>query len=255
MSLSSDRFFIHNSIARLADSIRANYGNSENALMLFPSRNAAEMCVDFLCAQESSVMACPLRIVELAPFHMSQQSNPDLYRWVVLYAVIYPAAKFKIAKAFWQHTGLGISSRRAEFHPKFFVDGSLIEISHDKIENICKNDRLDAIEHAGLASERIEAGKQLQEDLKLDQSKNAKLAIRARIARSISSAIESHSGVQISDVYLYETGMSAIFSLHRMLLAIQGHLRSVCYGYDLGWLSIGSGYNTNCDNILIPAAL
>lgn len=234
MSLSQVRFFIHRSITRLADAISVKYGNSGDTAMLFPSRNAAEMCVDFLCAEKSQVSSDLFRIIELFHPHLSQQPNFDLSRWLNLYAVVFPTATFKTAKAFWQHTGLGISSRRAEFHQRFFDTGTLVERNHDTVDAVYKNVRSEANQHDHFSSAQSVMEEQLRKDLMLDQSRNAKLAIRERIARSITSGRESHSDVDVSDVYLYATGMSAIFNVHRMLLAVQGHLQSICYGYDSG---------------------
>lgn len=234
MSLNKARFFIHRSIARLAEAICLKYGNSGDVAMLFPSRKGAEMCVDFICAEESEVSSHVFQIVELAHAHLSQQTNFDLSRWLVLYAVIFPAAKFKTAKVFWQHTGLGISSRRAEFHQRFFDDGILVETNRNKMDAVYENMRLKANKSAHLASAQMVTEGQFRKDLMLDQSRNAKLAIRQRIAHAISSGREPHSAVDVSDVFLYETGMSAIFNVHRMLLAVRGHLKSICYGYDPG---------------------
>ena len=256
MSLSKARFFIHRSITRLADAIVAKYGGKfEDVAMLFPSREVAEMCIDFLHPKESPDSSHVFRIVELAHSNLSQQSKFDLSPWLVLYAVMIPAAKFKTAKAFWQHTGLGISSRRAEFHQRSFDGGTLVESNCDKLDAVTENMRLEANKHAHLASAQIVAEEQFQKDLRLDHSSNAKLAIRERIAQSISSGREPHSGVDVSDVYLYETGMSAIFNVHRMLLAVRGRLKSVCYGYDPGWLYMRECYQIICKDFLITADL
>lgn len=219
--------------------------------MLFPSRKIAELFIDFVCVEGSSDV---FRIIELAPFHEPQKVNPDLYRWLVLYAVIFPTAHSISAKAFWQHTGEGISSRRAEFLHRFLVDGSLVEIRRDEPEAALKNDRLNATEDTPPASEWIEES-QIQEELRLDQSVNAKRAIRERIARAISSHMDAQSDVHVSDVYLYASGMSAIFNVHRMLMAVQGDLKSVCYGYDPGRLSNGDSCHINYSNVLIAAHL
>ena len=200
--------------------------------MLFPSQELAELCAEYLSARESSATAQAFRICALAPSHISQRCSPNLHRWLSLYAVMFPHTNFSIAKSFWQHTGLGISSRRAEFLHELFKDGDLVDINGDKVETEGEHDRPDVTKPPSFISERSKAQMQVQEKLKLDESVKAKLVIRERIARSISSEIESHRDLHISDVYLYETGMSAIFSVHRMLLAVQGHLKSVCYGYE-----------------------
>lgn len=223
--------------------------------MLFPSRTDAEMCVDFLCADESQVSCDLFRIVELVHSHVSQQANFDLSPWLNLYAVVFPAAKFKTAKVFWQHTGLGISSRRAEFHRRFFDSGTLIESNRDKMDAEHKNARLEANKHSHFATPQLVMGEQLRMDLMLERSTNAKLAIRERIAQSISSGRASQCGVNASDVYIFTTGMSAMYNVHRMLLAIKGHLTSVCYGYDPGWLNISDSYKIRRNDFLIPADL
>lgn len=201
------------------------------------------MCRDFLYAQKSSLTPQVVRIVELAPLHMPTKSNSDLHRWLSLYAVIYPAENFSIAKSFWQHTGEGISSRRAEFHREFFNDGNLVEISCVKNETESEIKENDAAKHRGLKSDWLETERQIREDLRLAQSVDAKIAIRERIAKAISSSVESHGHIKASDVYLYATGMSAIFYVHRMLLAVQRQLKSVCYGYDSGWLPKGDSFS------------
>lgn len=238
--LSKARFFIHHLITRLADAICVKHGNMRDAAMLFPSRKSAEMCIDFLRAEESSASSDDFRIVELVHSDLSQQTKLNLYSWLALYAVIFPAAKFKIAKAFWQHTGLGISSRRAEFHQRFFDNGTLVESKREKMQTVRENMRREVNGHAHLATTQMIAEEQFRKDLILDQSANAKLAIRERIAQSISSGREPHNDVDVSDVFLYATGMSAIFNVHRMLLAVRGQLKSICYGYDPGLLYMSS---------------
>lgn len=255
MSLSKVRFFIHRSITTLADAINLTYGDSGDSVMLFPSRKAAEMCVDFLCADESQVSSDLFRIVDLVHPHVLQEANFDLSCWLDLYAVVFPAAKFKAAKVFWQHTGLGISSRRAEFHRRFFDSGTLVKSNRDKLAAQHKNARLEANQYSQPATTQSVMEDQLRKDLMLDQSKNAKLAIRERIAQSISSGRASHSGVNVSDVYLYTTGMSAMYNVHRMLLAVQGRLTSVCYGYDPGWLKISDSCKIRWNDFLIPVDL
>ncbi len=253
-SLSDDRFFIHNLITRLANVVIAKFGNAGDDAMLFPSRKIAELFIDFVCVEESSVTPHVFRIIELAPFHEPQKIDSDLYRWLVLYAVIFPAANSKTAKAFWQHTGEGISSRRAEFLHKCLADGGFVEIRRDEGETTCKISRSDAIENTHVASKWIEQ-RRIREELRLDESVNAKRAIAERIARAISSNMDAQSGVHVSDVYLYASGMSTIFNVHRMLMAVRGDLKSVCYGYDSGQLFKGDSHHISYDNILIAAHL
>jgi cystathionine gamma-synthase len=74
---------------------------------------------------------------------------------------------------------------------------------------------------------------------------NAKLAIRRRIAGSLSAdAIVTEAiaprdrnnpargieQVSVDNVYLHPSGMSSIFNTHRVLLEARGSLRSICFG-------------------------
>jgi cystathionine gamma-synthase len=82
-------------------------------------------------------------------------------------------------------------------------------------------------------------------NLDLSMTKNAKLAVRRRIAGSLTAdvgltealaldkdaAMTRHvAGFSEDDVYLYPTGMSAIFNTHRNLLQAKGQLKAIVYG-------------------------
>jgi cystathionine gamma-synthase len=82
-------------------------------------------------------------------------------------------------------------------------------------------------------------------NLDLSKTKNAKLAIRRRIAGSLTADVDLTealalgqdaartrpvTGFSENDVYLYPTGMSSIFNAHRNLLRAKGQLRSIVYG-------------------------
>ena len=161
-------------------------------------------------------------------FHAQTKLNArDVIKIVDLYpndetkstisAVLFPERFSKVAKAFWQHTGEGISSRRAEYCHKAFNDGRLIAESICKPIDIvttkvastpCKGPRryrkpqtddlistatvgepptespLDARDSAQFVEERF--GRNL--DLSLAIS--AKLAIRRRIAGALTANVD-----------------------------------------------------------------
>lgn len=65
---------------------------------------------------------CPLRIddgLQIINLFPNDKDAP------IVAAVVFPKAYAKIAKMYWQHTGEGISSRRAEYCHKAFLDGRL----------------------------------------------------------------------------------------------------------------------------------
>lgn len=95
-----------------------------------------------------------------------------------LYAVTYPEAFYSDAKAFWQHTGAGISTRCAVYW----------------------------LQHAPfLDNKKFAQGTPAQ--LPFEEGYRSMCLIRKRIADSLSS---SFLPIKVEDVMLYPTGMSAI---------------------------------------------
>ena len=93
--------------------------------MLFPSRTAAKRCIDFVI-QRASDYGQQLSLIELV-LDMSRNVSPLIKKLdPTISAVLLPEPAFPIAKQYWQHTGDGISSRRAEFCHSLFQDGILM---------------------------------------------------------------------------------------------------------------------------------
>ncbi|PYH95207.1 cystathionine gamma-synthase [Aspergillus ellipticus CBS 707.79] len=263
------RFFIHPIIQRLAREVvrRCEIPESETA-MLFPSPKAAEVCSSFLLSRIPPEDSCKVRVINFGPPH--QTDSALLTADLLLSCVIYPVQYASIAKQVWQHTGNGISSRRAEFclsalENGFFTDKKL-GIT-DTTSRFCKGPRRyqgrdmmnekpqgggahaldfvpgtpsgiqDTREHTQFIEERF--GRNLSTSL----AGQAKLAVRRRIAGvltadvELSEALEEESGegrvagLMESDVYLFPTGMSSIFSTHQMVMAARGEMKSICFGF------------------------
>ena len=177
-------------------------------------------------------------------------------------AVIFPKEDFKIAKAFWQHSGDGISSRRAEYCHKAFRDGHLAvktsKNQHNEEAMVCKgprryqkmhpvdttpesqNDPLDAKDYVRFVEERF------GRNLDLSLAKQAKQAIRKRIAGALNTneisldLIDDLKPLKRSnqarnifedDVYLHPSGMSSIFNAHQILMACRGSMKSISFGF------------------------
>ena len=197
-------------------------------------------------------------------------------------AVLFPRTCFSTAKAFWQHTGDGISSRRAELFHKAFERGhlmvnqnlqtplfsefhmtgsmgpsqiskgphryrkrSLSNASHAATASSAigsstrETNGIDGKDHVQFVEERF--GRNL--DFKLADS--AKFAIRRRIAGALIADLDPHEtfrtvdvtgyergvpGFSVDDVYLYPSGMSSIFNIHRTLMKCRGEMKSICFG-------------------------
>ncbi|SNX85673.1 probable STR2 - Cystathionine gamma-synthase [Melanopsichium pennsylvanicum] len=135
------RFFIHRSIQRLATLLRSKFARPEEACILLPTANIAEMCRDFMRSQTNhSHKVLPIRIVRFSMLEhtvptsaeaasstsSTSSSTAELqsenYRYHAgktttahyIFIIFFPQDAFPLAKSFWQHTGDGITSRQAE---------------------------------------------------------------------------------------------------------------------------------------------
>ncbi|EED15893.1 cystathionine beta-lyase, putative [Talaromyces stipitatus ATCC 10500] len=99
-----------------------------------------------------------------------------------LYAITYPERWASEGKAFWQHTGSGITSRCAVYW----------------------------LEHAPFLENRQIYTEKTPANLPLEEGNKAVISMRQRIAESVSS---QSLLVQIDDVTLYPAGMSAISNI------------------------------------------
>lgn len=124
------RFFIHKSIKRLAASIVEKHSSpSTTNAMLFPTPRCAARCHDFLCSQNSDLSKDAVRVLEFVPHPEKLTTDPAKHVVPRVCAVLYPREFWPTAKVLWQHTGEGISSRRAEFCEKAFDEGTMVEKS------------------------------------------------------------------------------------------------------------------------------
>ncbi|KAI9654992.1 MAG: hypothetical protein M1829_000710, partial [Trizodia sp. TS-e1964] len=266
------RFFFHEYIQKLGNTIISKHGKSWEQALLFPSLKIASQCALHFYSQEPLLSRDKLRLIMISPktmeeFHLAKPT---------FFAIIYPRDHHKIAKSFWQHAGQGISSRQAEYIILAYESGRLQDTEIDlamelkKEQKQCRGPRryqkmasihhtvhspspppkegaldftkskmLEGPEFARFVEERF------GRNLDLSFAPNAKLAIRRRIAGCIAPdanrnsipdcsnirSINRVAGLAEEDVYLYPTGMSAIFNTHRTILAARGPMKSVCYGF------------------------
>ncbi|KAJ5233468.1 uncharacterized protein N7469_005234 [Penicillium citrinum] len=261
------RFFVHPSIQKLAQEVVRRVGNPETeTATLFASVKTAQICRSFIVSKVSVEEARKVRIVNFVPSPHAEAGAKTITS--SLSAVIYAKEHAPLAKPVWQHSGNGISSRRGEFCMRALEDGFLVEekitASAESIaQRPCKGPRRyqgrgsingitrspptetsspangveDGRDYAQFIEERF--GRNLSTML-ADQ---AKLAVRKRIAGvltadvDLNEALQTESaegrvaGISEDDVYLYPSGMSAIFNTHQTLLASRGQLKSICFGF------------------------
>lgn len=243
--------------------------------MLFPTHTVAARCVEFFHKQLPALeIGEGARVVELVPDAVTAGVEGNSKAYFGIAAVLFPKKQFGTAKSFWQHTGDGISSRRAEFCHKAFEAGHLVtrdglaqaqSTPHRLGKGPRRYQRGNSVDNtllpqhgrangapslpSGPNPDRPEYAQFVEErfgrNLDLSLAANAKLAIRRRIAGSltadvdIADALGMHEdmkrrrdvpGFSEEDIYVYPTGMSSIFNTHRTMLAVRGPLKSICFG-------------------------
>lgn len=264
------RFFIHKAIETFAEAIIERHGSPREKAFLFPSHAVSARCVQFLRDQVPSLTAHSVRIIDLCPNAELQNGAGDsdeASTKPIVSAVLFPQDHAKVTKTFWQHSGDGISSRRAEYCHKAFGDGHLGAkgVSCEKIKNFSllspskgprryqKKDSVDISTHqtSDMTNnfERKDSVQFVEErfgrNLDVSLAANAKLAIRRRIAGALTANVDLHEALEMSkpptrkaqvegfsedDVYLHPCGMSSIFNTHRIMMACRGSQKSISYG-------------------------
>jgi cystathionine gamma-synthase len=299
------RFFIHLSIQKarhnsrphvylsssqsriqLARVFAQKYGANGEQCMLFPTQKVAEHCQSFLQARSVHarlihLLICPEdkgnnRIIDL-----NTRSTLDCASTTSanLHIALFPADAAGVAKEFWQHSGMGISSRLAErclsmlpeemaqaqvqiqpqppsptsprfpfkVHNKHYSAKGHITLSSIPPNSPPKKAHEDELsfDHSTYLEERY------GRNLPLSFAPSAKRALRRRIAGVLirddqldgqgePSAGEKNlvvgpssrgvANVSENDVFLFPTGMSAIWNTHRLALSVRPPAKSVCFG-------------------------
>ncbi|KAF7796380.1 hypothetical protein EIP86_007557 [Pleurotus ostreatoroseus] len=276
------RFFIHLSIRKLAKLCEHKFGVPGEQAMLFPTRKIAEACRAFMVSQATDAhpdLASHLRLVQF-PISPDTADPSAPAGGIELYIVFFPADAFSLAKLFWQHTGLGISSRLAERCLSLLPsssDAAATPATTPSAASPVYSKRTGANRHyAAKPSLSNSATPQPStpsppslpsDDLSTDQTAYleerynrtlplhpasfsfAKRALRRRIAGVLvrdtprdwgaAGAREAELGpstrgvreVGEGDVWLYPTGMAAIWSAHQAALGVRPPGKSVCFGF------------------------
>ncbi|KAJ4490231.1 pyridoxal phosphate-dependent transferase [Lentinula aciculospora] len=179
-----------------------------------------------------------------------------------LHIVLFPSEAFSVAMQFWQHSGAGISSRLAEQCLSLLPEGS--PTSSPTPPPARGISFKSSHKHYGAKEALRISPSKVAEDLNADHSvyleerygRNlpiaaaaaAKRALRRRIAGGLLRDDTDHvitrdqspplgpsargvSNVSENDVYLYPSGMNAIWNAHQLALATRPVGKSVCFGF------------------------
>jgi cystathionine gamma-synthase len=231
-------FFASSSSTQLSSILEQKFSIQSEKSLLFPSRQAAEGCRTFLTERDVS----SARVVQ----HCISES-------LCVFLVLFPETNFSIAKQFWQHTGLGISSRFAS-HILATLTSSISPpptptrtkpMAHRhysaKPSRTPSSNGSEPLEEAD-QDQAVYLEQRYGRNLDVAAAKQAKGALRRRIAgvlvRDEGAAngevevTQSVRGVTVTedDVFLFPTGMTAIWTAHQLALDARGARKSVCFG-------------------------
>lgn len=94
--------------------------------MLFPTKKTAQRCLQFMRSRASEDLLSDLEIVNLVLDTTKKDTEALRLVHPAISAVLFKQEAFPIAKQYWQHSGDGVSSRRAEFCHGLFNDELLM---------------------------------------------------------------------------------------------------------------------------------
>ena len=224
---------------QLASICQKRYALKNERCMPFATENIANHCRTFIQDKliksdvhgTTSVVQFLLGADDLKKINGS--SPTDIC--VDLYIVLFPEDAFPIAKEFWQYTGLGVSSRRAEKYLSLLWDSSLSRLDNTGLSNDLKviNGSNSATTLGSSPAQHGELNPKPSEDRNGTPGSVAKSILRSRIAQGFVANQTPGRTVCLSaeDVYIYPSGMAAIWAAHRLLLDVRLSAKSVCFGF------------------------
>ncbi|KIL58417.1 hypothetical protein M378DRAFT_86485 [Amanita muscaria Koide BX008] len=255
------RLFILLNIRKLSSLLEQKYGINGERCMLFPTYQVAEQCQLFMQARSAGarivgLLICPegkqnSRVIECKePANLSEPAASSAS--TNLYIVLFPSDMFSIASQFWRHSGQGISSRLAD-HCLSILTENAPHANGSSLSPLTFPEN----SHVAPVPEQLEAGHNV--DLEghcggplLADAAIAKQVLRQRIAgllirygsydykgelcagkKNLEGGRSSRGFADVTenDVYLFPTGMTAIWNAHQLVLAVRPTAKSVCFGF------------------------
>ncbi|KAI1082664.1 PLP-dependent transferase [Whalleya microplaca] len=240
MSTGYPRFFVHKSIQAFCNDVVAKYGTAGQKAMLFPTKKTSNRCLDFIRDKAPQSALSHLGVVHLVldptkkTLDALQSASPSIS------AVLCSEEAYPFAKQYWQHSGDGVSSRRAEFCHGLFKEGVLVPekkapsspTSPTSQHKLCRGPRryqrpgsIDGVNSpngshqtatpdvpAEESADNLESSRFLEErygrNLDLSLVPNAKSAIRRRIAGVLTHDIDLTSTTALPTMESNARGVS-----------------------------------------------
>ncbi|KAF8637899.1 hypothetical protein AX17_002522 [Amanita inopinata Kibby_2008] len=136
------RFFISLSIQKLAKLCEQKYALNNEKCILLPSLKIAEHCRSYIEFRSAAVgKKYTARCIEERRNvydYNDHDAETKSDKSISLHIVLFPTDVFSIAKEFWQHTGLGISSRFAERFLTLLEDAKSAVSAQQQQFGMCK---------------------------------------------------------------------------------------------------------------------
>ncbi|PBK94763.1 PLP-dependent transferase [Armillaria gallica] len=206
------RVQLHTHVAQLSKICSDLHGSQGEECLLFPSSRIAELCQEYI-RKESDDTGEPRVLHFELPFKDDPTTSllfpdgvPDIF------AIFCPSTSFSRAMQFWLYTGAGISSRLAEHLLSLLPEG-LVDHSALTIPISPRSWRDEDYYHVH---------KPLESGVK------AKAIIQSLFSGVIGDGPDNIRGVPYvspDDVYLYSSGMNAIWEAYVMILHTQSKER------------------------------
>ena len=285
------RFFIHLTIRELENEILKQYGKTKEQIMLFPSPATAKRCQRFLYDKVEALPVTAVRLLNLEPnlgarkhgttlsgvycvFFPQDHASVAKQVWqhsgdgissrrgefclkALRDGLLQPvAAPARIRADSLYSKGPRRYQRGGSQNNITFLNTPPSEPVTNGEETVAEEDK----SYAQFVEERF--GRNLNVQLAI----KAKLAIRRRIAGCLTDPSDLDtalatpspcdtrvSGLTEDDIYLYPTGMSAIFNAHRILMAHAVSQstpihKSICFGFPyVDTLKILQKWGPGCD--------
>ncbi|KII87669.1 hypothetical protein PLICRDRAFT_699219 [Plicaturopsis crispa FD-325 SS-3] len=276
------RFFINLIIQKLAHVCAQKFGVNGELCLLLPTKKVADLCRSFMLDQSDTPVN--VRLIEFLICPEDKENKdldtdcgcspspaPPTSKCTELHIVLFPAAAFPVAKLFWQHSGMGISSRLAEhclsLLPAESPRPDVLAPKTNRLPSKGSNRHysVKSLSGAGgLSSSKVAPREDLSKDqsvyleerfgrnLPITSASAAKRALRRRIAGvlvqdspddcsggpcaggndvEVGPSSRGVDAVSESDVFLYPTGMAAIWNAHHLASAVRPPAKSVCFGF------------------------
>jgi cystathionine gamma-synthase len=220
---------------QLSQLVQDSMSKVDELCLLLQSERMADECCDFLARQSAAgdEASVPVRAIQIPIYGpmckvaLGQRKEGEV-SLATLNAVFFPATYFPLAKKFRAHTGMSITSRFAEHC-------LAILFPHEDKATTMPWTPLHT-DPSPLHLEPLGGVHQLQNSLTdgcmIRDGEHAKRVVRQRIAE-LERGDAGIEGTDVSedDIYLFPTGMQALFSANSLVRAFRPEAKSVCFGY------------------------